>query len=124
MRRKLYKPGEATHLMASCGVVPVLAHPFTLHLEFDELEVVVDELVQAGLAGIEGYHGDRPLEEQEPIRALARRKELVVSGGSDYHGDMVPDRALPGGKHGVMVPSHVLDDLKAVASTLASSPTR
>ena len=115
--RKLYKPDEAIPLMASAGVVPVLAHPFTLKLEAGELETLVDELVEAGLAGIEGYHGDRTLEEQEPVRVMADRKGLVASGGSDYHGHMVPDRALPGGKHGVMVPPDVLDQLKAVAST-------
>src|SRR5688572_31180266 len=36
--RKLYKPQEAVELMVSAGVVPVLAHPFTLFLEEDETE--------------------------------------------------------------------------------------
>jgi predicted metal-dependent phosphoesterase TrpH len=121
--RKLYKPREATELMASAGVVPVLAHPFTLNLEFAELEGLVDELIDAGLAGIEGYHGDRPLQQQEPVRALARRKGLVASGGSDYHGAMVPDRKLPGGKHGVRVPDEVLDELRAAAAVLAPRGT-
>lgn len=117
--RKLYKPREAIRLMASAGVVPVLAHPFTLNLRFVELEALVEELVEAGLAGIEGYHGDRSLEEQGPVRALANRKGLVASGGSDYHGDMVPGRSLGGGRCGVVVPPGVLEDLKAVATTMA-----
>lgn len=121
--RKLYKPHEATELMASAGVVPVLAHPFTLNLEASELEALVDELIDSGLAGIEGYHGDRPLDQQEPVRALAWRKGLVVSGGSDYHGVMVPDRKLPGGKHHVLVPPEALDELKAAAAVLTSKGT-
>ncbi|HEY7873532.1 MAG TPA: PHP domain-containing protein [Actinomycetota bacterium] len=113
--RKLFKPAEAVELMLSAGVVPVLAHPFTLHLSVDELERFVDELVAAGLRGIEGYHGDIPEVEQEPYRALGNAKDLIVSGGSDYHGDMRPDRGLPGGKHGVTVPEDVLDELRNAA---------
>lgn len=111
--RRLYKPAEAVRLMRSAGVVPVLAHPFTLNLAIDQIERLTEELIDAGLIGIEGYHGDWPGDEQRPLRALGDRKGLVISGGSDYHGDMRPDRSLPGGKYGVTVPDSVLDDLKS-----------
>ena len=116
--RKLFRPAEATKLMVDAGVVPVLAHPFTLQLELDELEAFVDELVEAGLAGIEGYHGDLPARDQEPYRRIAEGRGLIVSGGSDYHGHMRPDRALPGGKHGVVVPEPVLEQLREAAGAL------
>ena len=116
--RKLYKPQEACELMTSAGVVPVLAHPFTLNLEFEDLERFVDALVESGLKGIEGYHGDLPEVQQEPFRSLGRSKGLIVSGGSDYHGDMRPDRGLPGGKHNVTVPPEVIDELRDAAESL------
>lgn len=116
LSRKLYKPAEAVALMRSANVVPVLAHPFTLNLPFEDLEAFVDELATAGLAGIEGYHGDLPEVDQEPYRALGRAKGLVISGGSDYHGDMRPDRGLPGGKNNVTVPPEALEGLRAACS--------
>lgn len=116
--RKLYEPGEAVELMLRAGVVPVFAHPFTLNLGLDSIERFVDELVEAGLRGIEGYHGDWPIDEQAPLRALGDRKGLVVTGGSDYHGDMRPDRSMPGGRYGVTVPEGVLDELKSVKKEL------
>ncbi len=116
--RKLFKPAEATQLMVDAGVVPVRAHPFTLQLDADEVEALVDELVDAGLRGIEGYHGDLPADDQEPYRVIGRRRGLIVSGGSDYHGSMRPDRALPGGKHGVVVPVEVLEELRDASSAL------
>lgn len=116
LSRKLYKPAEAVALMRSANVVPVLAHPFTLNLPFEDLEAFVDELAMAGLAGIEGYHGDLPEVDQEPYRALGRAKGLVISGGSDYHGDMRPDRGLPGGKNNVTVPPEALEGLRAACS--------
>ena len=118
--RRLYSPEEAIAIMRRAGAVPVLAHPFTLHLAPAELDVFVDDLVAAGLRGIEGYHGDVTGREQEPIRAMGRKKGLVVSGGSDYHGAMRPDRSLPGGRYGVEVPSTVLDELRGEAKELAS----
>jgi predicted metal-dependent phosphoesterase TrpH len=117
--RKLFKPAEAVELMVSAGVVPVLAHPFTLNLSAEQLEGFVDELVTAGLRGIEGWHGDLPEVEQEPYRAIGAARDLIVSGGSDYHGDMRPDRGLPGGKHGVTVPDGVLEELRRAAALVA-----
>ena len=119
--RKLYKPAEACELMVSAGAVPVLAHPFTLNLPFEQLEAFVDPLIEAGLKGIEGYHGDITEVEQEPYRALGRSRDLIVSGGSDYHGDMRPDRGMPGGKHNVICPPEVLEQLRDAASSLSSN---
>ena len=119
--RKLYRPGEAIALMTSAGVVPVLAHPFTLNLAIEDLEVFLDGLIEAGLEGIEGYHGDRTFGEQAPYRALGEAKGLVVSGGSDYHGNMVPDRKLPGGKCGVTVPDSALEQLRAASHRLKAA---
>jgi len=119
--RKLYAPTDAVRLMLDAGVVPVFAHPFTLNLELAELERFVDELVEAGIRGIEGYHGDWSLEEQQPLRDIAAARGLIASGGSDYHGSMRPDRGLPGGKHGVVVPPEVLEKLRAEVPAIKES---
>lgn len=119
--RKLYKPAEATELMISAGAVPVLAHPFTLNLAFEDLERFIESLVESGLKGLEGYHGDLPDVEQEPFRALGRSRDLIVSGGSDYHGDMRPERGMPGGRHNVVCPDEVLEELRSAASTLQAA---
>ncbi|HJR44292.1 MAG TPA: PHP domain-containing protein [Actinomycetota bacterium] len=124
LTRKLYRPAEAVELMVRSGVVPVLAHPFTLNLPFEDLELFVAELAGVGLAGIEGYHGDMPEPEQEPFRALGRAHRLIVSGGSDYHGDMRPDRGMPGGKHGVHVPEEALEQLRSKAQELQHEGNR
>jgi predicted metal-dependent phosphoesterase TrpH len=118
--RKLLKPAEAVHLMLHAGTVPVLAHPFTMNLGIEELERFVDDLVAAGLKGIEGYHGDMPEADQEPFRTLGLARNLIVSGGSDYHGAMRPDRGLPGGKYDVAVPDSALDEIRSAAGDLSA----
>ena len=119
--RKLYSPADAIELMISAGAVPVLAHPFTLNLAFEDLERFIDSLIEAGLKGIEGYHGDLPDVEQEPFRALGRSRDLIVSGGSDYHGSMRAERGMPGGQHNVICPDEVLDELREVAAELQAA---
>ncbi len=118
LSRKLYRPSDAVKLMLDAGVVPVFAHPFTLNLETDELIRFTDELIEAGIKGIEGYHGDWSEEEQAALRKLGEERGLVVSGGSDYHGHMRPDRAMPGGKCGVLAPDEALEELRRVAGEL------
>jgi 3',5'-nucleoside bisphosphate phosphatase len=118
LSRKLYKPAEAVELMLSAGVVPVLAHPFTLNLEPGDLERFVDDLVKVGLRGIEGYHGDLSVEDQQPYREIAQRRGLIVSGGSDHHGAMRPERGMPGGKFGVICPDEVLEEIREAAREL------
>jgi 3',5'-nucleoside bisphosphate phosphatase len=116
--RKLYRPADAIRLMTEAGVVPVFAHPFTMKLDADGLERFTEELVDEGLKGIETYHGDWTEEDQKPLRAIAGRRGLVMSGGSDYHGDMRPERSLPGGRTGVMAPDGTLEELRAIAGQL------
>jgi predicted metal-dependent phosphoesterase TrpH len=118
MARKLFRPVEAIELMLSAGVVPVLAHPFTLNLEEGQMKGFLADLAAAGLRGIEGYHGDLAVEDQEIYRDMGRSHGLVVTGGSDYHGDMRPDRELPGGRCGVTVPDEVVDELRAARAVL------
>ncbi|MGH2700685.1 MAG: PHP domain-containing protein [Actinomycetota bacterium] len=116
--RKLYRPAEAIELMVSAGAVPVLAHPMTMNISIEEIERFTDELIDSGLEGIEGYHGDYTADEQAPLRELAARRDLIATGGSDYHGHMRPDRKLPGGKAGTVVPVEVLDELRSAAAKL------
>jgi hypothetical protein len=48
---------------------------------------------------------------QKQLSALASRYGLVVTGGSDYHGDIRPGTTIAGGKN-LKVPEEVLQKLK------------
>jgi predicted metal-dependent phosphoesterase TrpH len=76
-------PVEAIDAIRQAGGLPVLAH----FSEAPRLRRVVDELIEAGLGGIEVYYRafDRPT--VEAVAEVARELRLVATGGSDYHGD-------------------------------------
>lgn len=80
---------EAIKLILDSGGIPVLAHNKSLKLRFDELDKFVKELVDNGLMGIEAYHSTFNIEDVNNSLALANKYNLLISGGSDYHGKSV-----------------------------------
>lgn len=75
-------PAEVVSLVVAGGGIASLAHPG--QLQRDE---VVPELVEAGLGAIEAYHSSHDERTTAHYLALANRWSLVVTGGSDYHGE-------------------------------------
>lgn len=82
-RRDISYPScyDAVRAIHADGGVAILAHPGQVGV-FD----LVPELVEAGLDGIEMMHPDNSPDDQDLARRLAARYELLLSGGSDYHG--------------------------------------
>lgn len=85
-------PVRAVRLVRAAGGVPVLAHPFTVTrgraLDVD----VVEEMVAAGLGGIEVHHRDHDAAGRALAQDLADAHDLIVTGSSDYHGEGKPNR--------------------------------
>ena len=83
---------EIIELIKGAGGVPVLAHPIFLQKPIDELDEYIGELKKYGLMGIEVYHSKQDKEYSEQLLAIAKKYDLLVSAGSDYHGPNVkPD---------------------------------
>ena len=78
---------EAVALLASAGAVPVLAHPAELNLSQQAVEALLQSLQPAGLRGMEVYHPSASRRDIPAYDAMARRNGLLVTGGSDFHGN-------------------------------------
>ena len=75
-------PLEAMEWIREAGGISVLAHP---GLYGDDR--LIEPLIQAGLCGIETSHPDHSLEQEAGYRLLAERHGLIMTGGSDFHGE-------------------------------------
>ena len=83
---------ECAELIHNANGYVVLAHPVSLELNKDELERKIEYLVENGLDGIEVFHSNHREENVEEYLRLAEKYNLLISGGSDYHGPNVkPD---------------------------------
>jgi len=82
-----FDPKEAMELIREAGGIPVLAHPFTLHIPSPhQLNALLAELVQLGLMGIEISYPEHTKDQISLYKGLAEKHGLLVTGGSDYHG--------------------------------------
>ena len=73
----------------------MLAHPFTLGLgSAFALRNLVIELKGLGLAGLEVYYSEHTPEQEALYLKLAQELDLLITGGSDYHGLNKPEIAL------------------------------
>jgi predicted metal-dependent phosphoesterase TrpH len=94
-------PKVGIGVIRAAGGVAVLAHPVTLRLTGSELDALLTELVADGLRGMECYSGSHGPERTALYLSLAQKHGLVVTGGSDFHGECVKrDVEIAGGVNG------------------------
>lgn len=116
--KETVSPKRAIEMIRESGGLPVLAHPVQLKREnFAQLENTVKELADYGLAGVETIHSDHREILIEELFDLARRYNLIPTGGSDFHGSSKPHIRL--GQAGPRkVPRELFDRLQASIETL------
>lgn len=111
---KRYFPiDEAIRLIHRSGGVAVLAHPPYITHDHCKLEALVAELVGLGLDGIEAYNNGSNMEDTDWLIKLARRHQLIVTGGSDFHGDPGSSIEIGKGCRGMKVPYRCLEEIKS-----------
>jgi len=105
-------PFEVIQLILKAKGIPVLAHPY-----LSKRDDLIPDLIKAGLKGLEVYHSSHNAATTQHYLKLAKFYNLVVTGGSDCHGD-AKDEVLMGK---VNVPEQVLDNLKEAHKQLVKS---
>ena len=91
---------ECLELITNSGGIPVLAHPKSLELSEKEFLILLKEMINCGLRGIEVYHSSHSKEEMNYYLEIANKYGLLISGGSDFHGKSIkPDIELGTGKN-------------------------
>lgn len=112
-------PTEVVERIRAAGGVPVIAHAMAgargNTLSLSELE----ELVEAGMLGVEVYHRDNSDHGRQLLLDLAKRRDLIVTGSSDYHGTAGKPNLLG---ENTTRPDQVLRILEAATGSEASGP--
>ena len=107
---------EGIALLLSCGAVPVWAHPYIFR--GGTVEAVLPELVDAGLMGLEVYHPTHSVSQTRRLEEYAQEYDLLMTGGSDYHGPSRDKRSDFCDLNSLEVPLNLLPPLKAAAAVL------
>jgi len=112
--KQLLTPAECVRLINAAGGLAFVAHLHTTQLAGERLIGFLEELKEAGLAGIEGFYTEYSAGQQAEFLKLAERLGLAISGGTDFHAEMKPHIAIGRGLGNMSVPDKVLDDIKAL----------
>lgn len=91
---------ECLELITNSGGIPVLAHPKSLELTEKEFLILLKDMINCGLKGIEVFHSSHTKEEMQYYLEIANKYNLLISGGSDFHGETAkPDIELGSGRN-------------------------
>lgn len=84
-------PVECVKAICADGGIAVLAHPG----QQDNFNLL-PKLVDAGLKGMEYNHPSHKEVERRKTEKMAREYDLILTGGSDYHGDYAKEKTKLG----------------------------
>lgn len=98
-----FNPQEAISLIRRAGGVPVIAHP-----DIMGRDEYIEKFIEYGLRGIEVYHVEHKNHVVQRYEEFAKRRGLLITGGSDCHG-YNKGRVLMGS---IKVPYTIVEDLR------------
>lgn len=99
-----FSPAEAIKLIRDVGGIPVLAHPYVLrHNEW------IVEFIGCGLMGLEVYYPEHTQSMVNSYLNIARKYKLLVTGGSDCHGEAKPEIKIGS----IAIPYALVEELRA-----------
>ena len=111
--REKITPFEAIDLIHLGGGLAFFAHPVLCHMNHDRLRFFVRDLKEAGLTGMEAVYSMNSPGDERNMKKLAQEFDLLISGGSDFHGENKPYIHLGTGKGNLRIPDSILDAIKA-----------
>ena len=110
--REKVTPAQAVALILEADGIPILAHPPLYHMGKDRMDRLVSSLKSSGLMGIEALYSTYTNQDERDMRNLAAKYDLLLSGGSDFHGANKPRLDLGTGYGRLFVPEELLDRIR------------
>ena len=90
---------QAIATIRGAGGIPVLAHPGLLEFEGDkQLDELIGQLKRIGIQGVEVFYSGHSTDQTRLFSELAQRHDLLMTGGTDFHGSIHPDIQMGSGK--------------------------
>jgi hypothetical protein len=114
--RELPDPAEAIAWIRDARGIAVLAHPLWAKVNGEGLFKLCEKLKASGLGGLEVHYSTHNPKQTADLLDIARRLDLLVTGGSDFHGLTKPDIEVGVGRGGLSVPVKLLEPLKKAAA--------
>jgi predicted metal-dependent phosphoesterase TrpH len=113
--KRFFPLQEAINLIHDAGGCTVLAHPVFIGVSDVRLAELVDDFIVAGLDGMEAHSSGAGNDGIDRYITLARRKKLIVTGGSDFHQPIKGGVVMGSGRGNLKIPYACVEEIKAAA---------
>ncbi len=110
--RKKITPFEAVSLIKMGGGLAFFAHPVLCHMNQTRLRSFLQSLKDAGLDGIEALYSMNTPGDERNMLQIAQEFDLLISGGSDFHGTNKPHIRLGTGRGNLKISYDILAKIK------------
>ncbi len=107
-----YSPEEAIKMIHESNGIAIFAHPGLLNIKKNEKIELINYLKDRGLDGIEVFYSDHTEDDEKFFLEIANRENLLISGGSDFHGDNKKDIKLGSGRDNLKIEYKFLEKMK------------
>ena len=106
---------RSIEIICQAGGVAVLAHPFQYKLDDAGLRELIEHCMESGLRGMECRYSGYSREQCKYLGHLAEEYGLIMTGGSDFHGEVKKHISLGIGTGSLEVPYKYLEKLREAA---------
>jgi 3',5'-nucleoside bisphosphate phosphatase len=108
---------EGIRRITESGGMASLAHPVRLPQCGPELASLLEKLIDLGLQGVEVFHSEHSPANTAEYAELARRFDLIPTGGTDFHGENKPTIRLGKGiNSNICLPYTFLKDMREMCA--------
>lgn len=90
---------EAIKIIHKAGGKAFVAHPYKYRMSDEDTLKYINDACLFGADGIEVMHNTNQDNDVEKLYTIAKQYDLLISGGSDFHGHLKPDVKLGYGKN-------------------------
>jgi len=105
---------SAAAAIKESGGIAVLAHPMSLYVAWGRLPALIENLKGRGLDGLEAWHPTAKVSSCRRLEELGKTLGLLVTAGSDFHGEGRSDRKLGRSAGGKKIDESFLEALPEI----------
>ncbi len=99
------------NMIHDAGGIVTLAHPAEYKLENSDTKSMINSMIPEGLDALECIHPSQDTAYTQMLIDIAKRNNLSLTGGSDFHGPIGSGIELGFGNNHKMIPESFLSDL-------------
>lgn len=114
LKKSSSSPKEVISIVSKYGGIVSLAHPQEYGLSMNSLDKLVSELASYGLSGVEGYYTTHSENYINDIKNIISKYNLIITGGTDFHGQRKPSVDLGCGFGDLIIPYTIVETMKSI----------